>query len=73
MSLLSLTTSSDTLSPLMQLASEMHLAIISFLPGFEDTDNEHDLANLQLRRTNRCFRNLIPPPTHNDLLYLELV
>ncbi|KAF1926392.1 uncharacterized protein M421DRAFT_15399, partial [Didymella exigua CBS 183.55] len=58
--------------PLLRLASELHLAIISFLPALKDAKEEHDLALLQLRRTNHYFRNLISPPTHNDLLSLEL-
>lgn len=73
MSSLSLTTSSaNTLPPLLRLASELHLAIISFLPGLKDAKDIHDLALLQLRRTNRYFRSLVPPPTHDDLLSLEL-
>lgn len=67
-----LTTSSDNLPPLLRLAPELHLAIISFLPGFKDAKDDHDLALLQLRRTNRYFRSLVPPPSHDDLLSLEL-
>lgn len=72
MSSLLLTTPSDTLPPLLRLAPELHLAIISFLPGFKDANGDRDLALLQLRRTNRYFRSLVPPPTHDDLLSLEL-
>lgn len=72
MTSLLVTTSSNTLPPLLRLASELHLAIISFLPDLKDARDEHDLALLQLRRTNRYFRNLVPPPTHDDLLSLEL-
>lgn len=69
---LSLTTPPNTLPPFLRLASELHLAIISFLPDLRDAKDEDDLALLQLRRTNHYFRNLVPPPTHNDLLSLEL-
>jgi hypothetical protein len=72
MSLVLLTTSSNTLPPLLRLASELHLAVISYLPDLKDAKDEDDLALLQLRRTNHFFRNLVPPPTHNDLLSLEL-
>ncbi|KAF2016317.1 hypothetical protein BU24DRAFT_199136 [Aaosphaeria arxii CBS 175.79] len=72
MSSLLLTTPPNTSPPLLRLPSELHLAIISFLPDLKDAKGEHDLALLQLRRTNRYFRNLVPPPTHNDLLSLEL-
>jgi hypothetical protein len=72
MSSLLLTTPPNTLPPLLRLASELHLIIISFLPHLKDAKDEDDLALLQLRRTNRYFRNLVPPPTHNDLLSLEL-
>ncbi|EUC37702.1 hypothetical protein COCCADRAFT_22677 [Bipolaris zeicola 26-R-13] len=67
------TTPPNTLPPLLRLASELHLAIISFLPSLKDATDEDDLALLQLRRTNRYFRDLVPPPTHDDLLSLELV
>jgi hypothetical protein len=65
------TTPPSTLPHLLRLPSELHLTIISFLPGFEDANDEHDLALLQLRQTNRYFRNLVPSPTHSDLLSLE--
>jgi hypothetical protein len=61
-----------TLPPFLRLATELHLAIISFLPDLHDARDEHDLARLQLRRTNCYFRNLVPPPTHDELLSLEL-
>lgn len=61
----------ESLPPLMRLATELHLAIISYLPDLKDSLHEGDLALLQLRRTNRYFRSLVPPPTHNDLLRLE--
>lgn len=64
------TTRSNTLPLLLRLASELHLAIISFLPDLKDAKYEHDLALLQLRRTNRYFRELVPPPTRSDLLSL---
>lgn len=63
----------NTLPPFSRLASELHLAILSFLPDLKDAKDEEDLALLQLRRTNRYFRNLVPPPTHDDLLRLEFV
>jgi hypothetical protein len=72
MTSLLLTTPSTTSPPLLRLATELHLAIISFLPEFKDAKDKDDLALLQLRRTNHYFRNLVPPPTHNDLLSLEL-
>ncbi len=72
MSSLLLTTPPNTLPPLLRLATELHLTIISFLPDLKDAKDEDDLALLQLRRTNHYFRNLILPPTHNDLLCLEL-
>jgi hypothetical protein len=59
--------------PLLRLATELHLTIISYLPNLKDAKDDHDLALLQLRRTNRYFHNLIPPPTHTDLLALEKV
>jgi hypothetical protein len=62
----------NTLPPLLRLATELHLAIISFLPNLEDATDEHDLALLQLRQTNRYFHDLVPPPTHDELLSLEL-
>jgi hypothetical protein len=71
MSSLLLTTPSNTLPPLLRLASELHLAIISYLPDLKDAKDRDDLALLQLRRTNHYFRNLVPPPTHNDILSLE--
>lgn len=63
----------NTLPPLLGLASELHLTILSFLSDLKDAKDENDLALLQLRRTNRYFRNLVPPPTHDDLLRLEFV
>jgi hypothetical protein len=57
---------------MMRLATELHLAIISFLPSLQDARDKYDLALLQLRRTNRYFRDLVPPPTHDELLSLEL-
>jgi hypothetical protein len=63
----------NTLPPLLRLATELHLAIISFLPDLQDARDEDDVARLQLRRTNCYFRNLVPPPTHDELLSLELV
>lgn len=57
----------------MRLATELHLAIISFLPNLKDAKDENDIALLQLRRTNRYFRSLVLPPTHNDLLALEMI
>jgi hypothetical protein len=61
----------SSLPPLLRLATELHLAIISFLPDLKDTRDEHDVALLQLRRTNHYFRGLVPRPTHDDLLSLE--
>jgi hypothetical protein len=66
-----LTTPSIALPPFLRLAPELHLAIMSYLPGLKDAEDEDDLALLQLRRTNCYFRNLVPPPTHSDLLSLE--
>jgi hypothetical protein len=68
-----LTRPSDTSPPLMRLATELHLAIISFFPNLKDAKDETDITLLQLRRTNRYFRSLVLPPTHNDLLSLELI
>lgn len=62
---------SNALPPLLRLATELHLEIISYLPDVIDAEEVHDLAVLRLRATNRYFHKLTPGPTHHELLHLE--
>jgi hypothetical protein len=55
---LSLTTPPKTKPPFLRLASELHLAIISFLPDLKDAKDEDDLALLQLRQQIITFATL---------------
>ncbi|KAF3010029.1 hypothetical protein E8E13_011469 [Curvularia kusanoi] len=66
-------TTPNTSPPLLRLPSELHLDILSHLPDITSAKDEHDLAILHLRSTNQYFRNLIPPPTHAQLLHIESV
>jgi hypothetical protein len=58
---LSLATPPDTLPPLLRLASELHLAIISFLPDLKDAKDEDDLMSIQACRDARCNGTLFLP------------
>jgi hypothetical protein len=62
-------------TPLLRLATELHLEIFSYIRAHEDDFGEPHAwlwAVLALRGASRFFRNMLPPLTHDELLDLEL-